>query len=34
MKTRAATDANYGFGRVINIARAKPVAGAKHGCPS
>jgi prevent-host-death family protein len=31
MKTLAAKDAKYGFGRLIDLARAEPVAVAKHG---
>ena len=33
MKTLAAKDAKYGFGRLIGLARAGPVAVAKHGRP-
>ena len=33
MKTLAAKDAKYGFGRLIDLARAEPVAVAKHGRP-
>jgi prevent-host-death family protein len=33
MKTLTAKDAKYGFGRLIDLARAKPVAVAKHGRP-
>ncbi len=31
MKTLTAKEAKYGFGRLIDLARAKPVAVAKHG---
>ena len=31
MKTLSAKDAKYGFGRLIDLARAEPVAVAKHG---
>lgn len=31
MQTLTAKDAKYGFGRLIDIARAEPVAVAKHG---
>jgi prevent-host-death family protein len=31
MKTLTAKDAKYGFGRLIDLARAEPVAVAKHG---
>ena len=31
MKTLTAKDAKYGFGRLIDLARADPVAVAKHG---
>jgi hypothetical protein len=30
MKTPTAKDAKYGFGRLIDLARAEPVAVAKH----
>ena len=33
MQTLSAKDAKYGFGRLIDLARAKPVAVAKHGRP-
>lgn len=33
MKTMTAKDAKYGFGRLIDLARAEPVAVAKHGRP-
>ena len=33
MKTLTAKDAKYGFGRLIHLARAGPVAVAKHGRP-
>ena len=33
MKTLTAKDAKYGFGRLIDLARAKPVAVSKHGRP-
>ena len=33
MRTLAATDAKYGFGRLIDLARAAPVVVAKHGRP-
>ena len=33
MKTLTAKDAKYGFGRLIDLARAEPVAIAKHGRP-
>jgi prevent-host-death family protein len=33
MKTLTAKDAKYGFGRLIDLARAAPVAVAKHGRP-
>jgi hypothetical protein len=33
MKALTANDAKGGFGRLIDLARAKPVAVAKHGCP-
>lgn len=31
MRTLSAKDAKYGFGRLIDLARAEPVAVAKHG---
>ncbi len=31
MRTLTAKDAKYGFGRLIDLARAEPVAVAKHG---
>ncbi len=31
METLTAKDAKYGFGRLIDLARANPVAVAKHG---
>ena len=31
MQTLSAKDAKYGFGRLIDLARAGPVAVAKHG---
>ena len=31
MKILSAKDAKYGFGRLIDLARAEPVAVAKHG---
>lgn len=31
MQTLSARDAKYGFGRLIDLARAEPVAVAKHG---
>lgn len=31
MKTLTAKDAKYAFGRLIDLARAEPVAVAKHG---
>ncbi len=31
MKTLTAKDAKYGFGRLIDLTRAEPVAVAKHG---
>ncbi len=31
MKTLTAKDAKYGFGRLIDLARAEPVMIAKHG---
>ena len=31
MHTLSAKDAKYGFGRLIDLARAEPVAVAKHG---
>jgi prevent-host-death family protein len=33
MKTLTAKDAKYGFGRLIDMARAEPVLVAKHGRP-
>ena len=33
MKTVTAKDAKYGFGRLIDLARAEPVVIAKHGRP-
>jgi prevent-host-death family protein len=33
MRTLTAKDAKYGFGRLIDLARAGPVAVAKHGRP-
>ena len=33
MKTLTAKDAKYGFGRLIDLARAEPVVVAKHGRP-
>ena len=33
MRTLSAKDAKYGFGRLIDIARAEPVAVSKHGRP-
>lgn len=33
MKTLTAKDAKYGFGRLIDLARAEPVTIAKHGRP-
>jgi prevent-host-death family protein len=33
MQTLTAKDAKYGFGRLIDLARASPVAVAKHGRP-
>jgi prevent-host-death family protein len=33
MQTLTAKDAKYGFGRLIDLARAQPVAIAKHGRP-
>jgi PHD/YefM family antitoxin component YafN of YafNO toxin-antitoxin module len=33
MKTLTANDANYGFDRLIDLARAEPVAVAEHGRP-
>ena len=33
MKTLNATDAKYSFGRLIDLARAEPVAVAQHGRP-
>ena len=34
MQTLTAKDTKYGFGRLIDLARAEPVAVAKHGRPS
>jgi prevent-host-death family protein len=34
MKTLTAKDANYGFGRLIDLARAEPVVVAKHSRPA
>ena len=31
MRSMTAKDAKYGFGRLIDLARAEPVAVAKHG---
>jgi prevent-host-death family protein len=31
MRTLSAKDAKYGFGRLIDLARAEPVAVSKHG---
>jgi len=31
VKALSAKDAKYGFGRLIDLARAEPVAVAKHG---
>lgn len=31
MQTLSAKDAKYGFGRLIDLARAEPVSVAKHG---
>lgn len=33
MQTLSAKDAKYGFGRLIDLARAQPLAVAKHGRP-
>jgi len=33
MQTLTAKEAKYGFGRLIDLARASPVAVAKHGRP-
>lgn len=33
MKTLSAKEAKYGFGRLIDLARAAPVAVLKHGRP-
>ena len=33
MKILTAKDAKYGFGRLIDLARAEPVAVGKHGRP-
>ena len=33
MRTLSAKDAKYGFGQLIDLARAKPVAVTKHGRP-
>ena len=33
MKTLTAKDAKYGFGNLIDLARAEPVAVTKHGRP-
>lgn len=33
MQTQSAKDAKYGFGRLIDLARAQPVAVAKYGRP-
>lgn len=33
MKTLTAKEAKYSFGRLIDVARAEPVAVAKHGRP-
>ena len=33
MKSVSARDAKYGFGRLIDLARAEPVTVAKHGRP-
>lgn len=33
MQVLTAKDAKYGFGRLIDLARAEPVAVAKHGRP-
>ena len=33
MQTLTAKDAKYGFGRLVDLARAEPVTVAKHGRP-
>ena len=33
MQTLSAKDAKYGFGRLIDLARAEPITVAKHGRP-
>ena len=33
MQTLSAKDAKYGFGQLIDLARAEPVAVSKHGRP-
>ena len=33
MQTLSAKDAKYGYGRLIDLARAEPVAVTKHGRP-
>ena len=33
MQTLSAKDAKYGFGRLIDLARAEPIAVTKHGRP-
>jgi prevent-host-death family protein len=33
MRTLTSKDTNYGFGRLIDLARAEPVVVAKHGRP-
>ena len=33
MRTLSAKDAKYGFGRLIDLARAEPITVAKHGRP-
>ncbi len=33
MQTLSTKEAKYGFGRLIDLARAEPVTVAKHGCP-
>jgi prevent-host-death family protein len=33
MQSMSAKDAKYGFGRLIDLARAKPIMVAKHGRP-
>ena len=33
MRSMTAKDAKYGFGKLIDLARAEPVAVAKHGRP-